>query len=398
MVLLPGRIDLSQDTLDALEQITVTVTNPITGFAEQATLAAVLTELQTQQKDGLTDAQLRAADVKVSLDGEPVALDAATLAALEDITVTVANPITGFATQTTLAALLTELQTQQKDALTDAQLRASPVPTTVTGTSNVSVVGRTVRFPISPVNSKKKTQVNVGTTPVRVLVVPLANRVTLAIRNLDKDVALFYGHNNLITATAGTMLIDPKEVYIDEIGTGVETWLVSAGKSLSTNTQTLLGGSTANVVNVTTPGNALVDNPSAAVFTAQNSSMDVVVNDFTFIPPHNEIQSVKVRTRMKKSAGGGTDPVMRISYRVGATVGESSLTQTLTDTISTEYELDITGDRTWDKPSLDALELIATQIMWTNRESNIEFIRVEVVEVELGGLIRVALDESAEAI
>ena len=85
-------------------------------LALEATLQSLLTELQTQQKDALTDAELRAADVVITLNGEQV---------------TISNQITGFALETTLQSLLTELQNQQTDALTDAELRAADVPVTV---------------------------------------------------------------------------------------------------------------------------------------------------------------------------------------------------------------------------------------------------------------------------
>lgn len=129
----PGQaVALDAATLSALEQITVTVANPITGFATETTLAAVLASLQgtlsvaEQNFTGLTDAQLRAADVAVTLAGE---------------TVTIANPTadpeTGLAKESTLLLVSSALSAinakvatadkQQTDALTDTELRATPV-------------------------------------------------------------------------------------------------------------------------------------------------------------------------------------------------------------------------------------------------------------------------------
>jgi len=96
----------------------VTVSNPTadpeTGLAKEVTLQSIDTELATQQKDALTDAELRASDVNVSLDGETVAvsnpslsvtgagagataqrvqLSDESLVALENITVTIDNEV-----------------------------------------------------------------------------------------------------------------------------------------------------------------------------------------------------------------------------------------------------------------------------------------------------------------
>lgn len=101
----------------------------IDGAATETTLAAILTELGQKLEQG----------------GE-VALNAATLAALENITVTVSNPTadpeTGLAKDTTVGAvrdrlpatldvdggLKVHLQNTDEAGLTDAQLRAAPVP------------------------------------------------------------------------------------------------------------------------------------------------------------------------------------------------------------------------------------------------------------------------------
>lgn len=138
-----------------------TATNPIrtdtTGTTTQPVSAASLplpsgaATSANQQTDALTDAELRATDVKVTLDSE---------------TVTIANPTadpeTGLAKDTSLTSILTELQgkadlaetqpvsaaslplptgaataaNQQTDALTDAELRATAVP--VSGTVAIS--------------------------------------------------------------------------------------------------------------------------------------------------------------------------------------------------------------------------------------------------------------------
>jgi hypothetical protein len=73
-------------------------------LATEDTVATLLTEATFNAEDFATQATLEAARVLLaSLDGKD------------------------FATQTTLAAVLSELESQQKDALTDTQLRASPV-------------------------------------------------------------------------------------------------------------------------------------------------------------------------------------------------------------------------------------------------------------------------------
>ncbi len=140
--------------------------NAFGSMATETTLAALktaaeslLTLVNTFETQGLTDAQLRDTPLAVSatdLDirnlvfgtdkvdvsnsavqvsnlpanqtvSGTVALDATTLSALENINVTVSNQLTGLAQETTLAALLIELQDQQKDALTNAELRASAI-------------------------------------------------------------------------------------------------------------------------------------------------------------------------------------------------------------------------------------------------------------------------------
>lgn len=466
------------------------------------------------------------------------------------------------------------------------------------------IVGHDARTPISPVNSKRKTQVNVGPTPLQVLVSPLANRVSLGIRNLDDDTQLFYGHSASITPTSGSMLIDPKDLYVDEIGPGVPTWLVTGTVGVGTNTQTIEGGSTANPVAVTTPDNLLDTDADFAEFNALNSTLDVVLNDFTFTGSHVAIQNVKIKARMRKedsptvtaahvatvtgtaintpavstgtvtananhkyfaavsftdtaqsvasisglgltwsfvesqtndtrlevwqgvgsavsngpvtaslsaaagdaaiavsrfssvdlstsieatakatggsstpsasvntdaagdivfaavsnnrytntpdagiteqadfgtgggpadiqlaimtrpsltpgsktisstlagtdgwsiilvsvNKGPGTDPQMTVSYEVSGVPGATTLTQTLDTTTATEYEADITADRVWTDPDLDNTELVPTQTQYTDIRSRIEYLRLEVVEAEAGGVIRVALDESAESI
>lgn len=103
---LSGAIALDATTLAALESVTATVSNWPTDFPDAAALV-VLNNIETllgvQQTNGLTDAELRATPVAVSLDattlaaletitvlvqaGQVIGLDVATLAALESITV-----------------------------------------------------------------------------------------------------------------------------------------------------------------------------------------------------------------------------------------------------------------------------------------------------------------------
>jgi hypothetical protein len=77
--------------------------------------------------------------------GLPVALDTASLAALEQITVTVANPISGFSTEATLAAILTELgqklEPGQQVALDATTLAALESITVVDGGGSLTVDG-----------------------------------------------------------------------------------------------------------------------------------------------------------------------------------------------------------------------------------------------------------------
>ena len=75
---------------------------------------------------GLTDSQLRASDVKVTLDSEAVALDAATLSALE--TVSVAN-----FPATQLVSGSVSVSNMVSQGLTDSQLRASDVKVSLDG-------------------------------------------------------------------------------------------------------------------------------------------------------------------------------------------------------------------------------------------------------------------------
>lgn len=124
-----GTVALSPASLAALEQVTATIAN----------LPATYPLPNSQvQVNALTDAELRAATVEVVdfsvqtvleqirtelaeklENGGTVALDAATLAALESITTTVANLPSSYPLPPSQV---------QTDALTDVQLRATPVP------------------------------------------------------------------------------------------------------------------------------------------------------------------------------------------------------------------------------------------------------------------------------
>ena len=106
-------------SLSALETISVgnfPATQPVSGTVAVSNMVS----------QGLTDTQLRATDIKVTLDSEAVALDAATLSALE--TVSVANfpatqPVSGTVAVSNMVS----------QGLTDTQLRASDVKVTLDG-------------------------------------------------------------------------------------------------------------------------------------------------------------------------------------------------------------------------------------------------------------------------
>jgi hypothetical protein len=166
-----------------------------TGAATEVTLASVLTELQ--QKTEPTDSQLvQATDLdirnltfaqdKVDASGSIVGLDATTLAALEDINVTVTSigeveikndagspvPIsaaslplpTGAATsalQTTGNSSLASIDTKLTSPLTvtgpltDVQLRATPVPISGTVTANLgTIAGVATESTLSSIDTK----------------------------------------------------------------------------------------------------------------------------------------------------------------------------------------------------------------------------------------------------
>ena len=112
-------VALDVASLSALETISVgnfPATQPVSGTVAVSNMVG----------QGLTDSQLRASDVKVTLDSEAVALDSSTLAALE--TISVANfP----ATQSVSGTVVVSNMVAQ--GLTDAQLRASDVKVTLDG-------------------------------------------------------------------------------------------------------------------------------------------------------------------------------------------------------------------------------------------------------------------------
>ncbi len=139
-----GTVDLAPATVDLLRSVTAAVS----GTVSVGNLPATYPDQHAQP---LTDTQLRAADVGVTVSnptanpetglakeatlqslllelaekleaGQEVALNAATLAALEQITATISN----FPAEYPLPAA--QVQT---DALTDTQLRASAVPVSV---------------------------------------------------------------------------------------------------------------------------------------------------------------------------------------------------------------------------------------------------------------------------
>lgn len=108
-------------SLSALETISVgnfPATQPVSGTVSVSNMVS----------QGLTDTQLRATDIKVTLDSEAVALDAASLAALE--TVSIANfpatqPVSGTVAVSNMVS----------QGLTDTQLRATDVKVTLDGES-----------------------------------------------------------------------------------------------------------------------------------------------------------------------------------------------------------------------------------------------------------------------
>lgn len=117
-----GIVALDSATLAALENTTVTVANPTanpeTGLAKETTLAALRDRLPALLATGRLDVNVGASVALDILDRAArqlgvVALDAASLAALENTTVTVANPTanpeTGLSKETTLAALSAKL-------------------------------------------------------------------------------------------------------------------------------------------------------------------------------------------------------------------------------------------------------------------------------------------------
>lgn len=264
-------VALDAATLAALETVTVlqgtdpwTVTGFLTpsgtqdvdvvansiGLATEATLAAMSA---AQQTDALTDTELRANDVAVTLDGEAVALDAATLAALETTTVlqgtspwvvsgtvtatpsgtqdvNIVSDAAGLATETTLAAMSAA---QQTDALTDTELRASDVPVTLdgetvtisdgggsitvdgtvtatpTGTQNVDVTGNTIG--LSTEAKQDDLIVQIG----EVSATPTANTVLGRLKDID-DIGI--ANNNLLSSIsndAANILVDTNAISTD---------------------------------------------------------------------------------------------------------------------------------------------------------------------------------------
>ena len=106
-------------SLSALENVSINnfpATQPVSGTVAVSNMVG----------QGLTDSQLRASDVKVTLDSEAVALDAATLSALE--TVSVAN-----FPATQLVSGSVSVSNMVSQGLTDSQLRASDVKVSLDG-------------------------------------------------------------------------------------------------------------------------------------------------------------------------------------------------------------------------------------------------------------------------
>lgn len=110
--------DTGQDSIITELQNILAQVDDATADTVLSVLKSLLSELQTQQKDALTDTELRASDVGVSDSTSHTKLDSI-LGQLDDAT---ADTVIGV-----LKSLLSELQTQQKDALTDTQLRATDI-------------------------------------------------------------------------------------------------------------------------------------------------------------------------------------------------------------------------------------------------------------------------------
>ena len=112
-------VSIDAASLSALENVSISnfpATQPVSGTVAVSNMVG----------QGLTDSQLRASDVKVTLDSEAVALDAATLSALE--TVSVANfpatqPVSGSVSVSNMVS----------HGLTDSQLRATDVKVSLDG-------------------------------------------------------------------------------------------------------------------------------------------------------------------------------------------------------------------------------------------------------------------------
>ena len=112
-------VSIDAASLSALENVSINnfpATQPVSGTVAVSNMVG----------QGLTDSQLRASDVKVTLDSEAVALDAATLSALE--TVSVANfpatqPVSGSVSVSNMVS----------QGLTDSQLRATDVKVSLDG-------------------------------------------------------------------------------------------------------------------------------------------------------------------------------------------------------------------------------------------------------------------------
>ena len=112
-------VSIDAASLSALENVSINnfpATQPVSGTVAVSNMVG----------QGLTDSQLRASDVKVTLDSEAVALDAATLSALE--TVSVAN-----FPATQLVSGSVSVSNMVSQGLTDSQLRASDVKVSLDG-------------------------------------------------------------------------------------------------------------------------------------------------------------------------------------------------------------------------------------------------------------------------
>lgn len=120
----------------------MTLRNMFGSLSLETTQVEVLQELQTQQKNALTNAELRATPVVVDTN----LVQPTTPLDVQPVSATSLPLPTGAATEATQTSLLAELETQQKDALTNAQLRLAPVvvdtqlsqPTTPLDTQPVS--------------------------------------------------------------------------------------------------------------------------------------------------------------------------------------------------------------------------------------------------------------------